>query len=143
MKRWRRAFAFTRQLPGELLLSFMSAFRQCAGYCKIMASPGRCYKSLLCNVMNIFDKSIILDVSVFSPEKLVFVDETGADRKNTIRKYGYSMRGKPLSSPIMLVRGVRVSAITCISIAGVLDVMTVQQVVITSTSLSKTTCYHT
>ena len=75
--------------------------------------------------MNTFDRSI-LDVSSFSPEMLVFVDETGADQKKTIRKSGYSMHGKPLSSPIMLVQGVRVSAIACISIAGVLDVMTLR-----------------
>ena len=26
----------------------------------------------------------------YDPEMLVFIDETGADRRNTIRKYGYS-----------------------------------------------------
>lgn len=68
----------------------------------------------------------VLDVSVYSPEMLVFVDETGADRRNILRKYGYSMRGKPLSYPTMLVRGERVSAIACISLAGLLDVMTLK-----------------
>ena len=29
------------------------------------------------------------DVSMYDSEKLVFIDETGADRRNTIRKHGY------------------------------------------------------
>ena len=28
----------------------------------------------------------------------MFVDETGADLRNAIRRYGYSIRGKPLTS---------------------------------------------
>ncbi len=48
----------------------------------------------------------------------VFVDETGADRRNTLRKYGYSTHDRPLT---FLVRGIRVSAIACMSTAGLLD----------------------
>ena len=65
-------------------------------------------------------------MSVFSAEMLVFIDETGADRKNIIRQHGYSLRGKPLCNQIMLVRGERVSAIACIVVDGLLDVMTVR-----------------
>lgn len=65
-----------------------------------------------------------LDVSVYSPEMFVFVDETGADRRNTLRKYGYSIRGKPPKKYSFLTRGIRVSAIACMSIAGLLDVKT-------------------
>ena len=66
------------------------------------------------------------NMSLYSPDMLVFLDETGADRRNSVRKFGYSMRGKPLVSHKLLVRGERVSAIACISIAGLLDVMTVK-----------------
>lgn len=68
----------------------------------------------------------VSDMSLYSPEMLIFVDETGADRRDTIRKHGYSIRGKPLVSHKLLIRGERVSAIACISLAGVLDVMTVR-----------------
>ena len=50
---------------------------------------------------------------------LVFVDETGADKRNTLRKYGYSYE--------LLVRGERVSAVACMSSAGLLDVKTVRE----------------
>lgn len=69
----------------------------------------------------------ILDVSLYSCDMLVFVDETGADRRNRIRKYGYSIRGKPAVNHSLLFRGDRVSAISCMSINGILDVKTVTE----------------
>ncbi|XP_065891729.1 uncharacterized protein [Dysidea avara] len=33
---------------------------------------------------------------LYNPEMLIFLDGTGADRRNVLRKHGYSMRGKPL-----------------------------------------------
>ena len=67
-----------------------------------------------------------LDVSVYAPEMFVFVDETGADGRNTLGKYGYSMRGRPAVNFSLLVRGERISAIACISLHGLLDVKTVK-----------------
>ena len=37
----------------------------------------------------------IQDMSVYSPDMMVFVDETGADQRNCLHKYGYSIHGKP------------------------------------------------
>ena len=69
----------------------------------------------------------LLDMKAFHghPEMLVFVDETGADRRNCLRRFGYSLRGKPAISKKLFVRGQRVSAITAISTKGVLDCYTV------------------
>lgn len=53
---------------------------------------------------------------------LVWLDETGCDRRNTIRKYGYSIRGLPLSDHRLLVRGTRYTAIPIVLIEGVHDV---------------------
>ena len=36
-------------------------------------------------------QQFILEVSVYSPEMLVFIDETGTDHRNLVRKYGYSI----------------------------------------------------
>ena len=51
------------------------------------------------------------DCSVYNPEMLVFLDETGCDRRNSLRKSGYSLVGKRAPSTSLLVRGVRYSAI--------------------------------
>ena len=51
----------------------------------------------------------------------------GADKRNTLRKYGYSLWGKTPNSHELLVRGERVSAIiACMSCTGLLDVETVR-----------------
>ena len=71
-------------------------------------------------------QQFVSEVTVYAPEMLVFIDETGTDNRNLIRKYGYSMRGKPLKTHSFFVRGERVSAIACISMAGLLDVKTLK-----------------
>lgn len=68
----------------------------------------------------------ILDVSVYKPEMLVFLDETGADRRNVLRKYGYSLRGIPPKHNTLLVRGERVSGLAFMSVNGLLDVSIVK-----------------
>ena len=66
------------------------------------------------------------DVSVYEPEMLIFLDETGSDKRNTIRKHGYSLKGKPLVSHELMVRGERISAIAFMSMNGMLDCKTVR-----------------
>lgn len=63
---------------------------------------------------------------MYNPDLLVFIDETGADRRNLLRSHGYSIREKPLRNHTLLVRGEHVSAVACISTAGHLDVKTVK-----------------
>ena len=50
----------------------------------------------------------------------VFVDETGCDRRDAMRKFGYSLRGRHCVAKL-LVRGERVSAIGAITLNGILD----------------------
>ena len=69
------------------------------------------------------------DMQIFGghPEMLIFVDETGKDRRNCMRRFGYSVRGKPPVSKKLLVRGQRVSAIAAsyMSTSGIIDCHTV------------------
>ena len=62
------------------------------------------------------------DVSVYDPKMFVWLDETGCDRRHTLRKYGYSLRGIPVSDHRLLIRGKRYSAIPVMSIDGIHDV---------------------
>ena len=72
-------------------------------------------------------EKFILDMALYSPEMFIFIDETGADWRNRIRKYGYSLRGKPAINHALLFRGERVSAISGMSINGILDVKLVTE----------------
>ena len=50
---------------------------------------------------------------------MIFVDEMDSDRKDGIRKMGYSIHGKPLAAHKLLEH---ISVIAAISWAGLLDV---------------------
>ena len=52
------------------------------------------------------------EVSMYSSEMFIFIDETGCDRKNALRKFGYSVRGKPATCVRLLSKGKRYSAIS-------------------------------
>lgn len=61
-----------------------------------------------------------LDVSLYSTEMLVFLDETGTDRRDSFRKKGYSLRGKPARSQKLLVRGEHISALCLMTTESIL-----------------------
>lgn len=63
----------------------------------------------------------VSDVSIYSREMLIFLDESGSDRRDCLRKYGYSLRGRPPICHKLLIRGEHVSLIAFMSVAGVLD----------------------
>ena len=67
----------------------------------------------------------VAEMSVYDAEMFVFLDETGSDRRNALRRRGYSWRGKPATSHKLLVRGERLNSIACISMEGVLECTTV------------------
>ena len=52
---------------------------------------------------------------------LVFVDETGSDKRTTYRRYGYALKGKRAIEERLLVRGKRYSAVGIMCIDGLLD----------------------
>ena len=60
------------------------------------------------------------EVSVYDPHMLVWLDESGCDRRDAIRKYGYSIRGIPICDQRLLIRGKR---FTAIPMDGVHDVL--------------------
>lgn len=62
----------------------------------------------------------VFDIRIFSPDMLVFVDETGTDRCDTLRRYGYSLRGKPAKAFSTNSRGNHLSALAATSTEGVL-----------------------
>ena len=70
-------------------------------------------------------QQFICDMSAYNTDMFIFIDETGSDNRNALRKYGYSLRGKTPVNHALLVRGERVSAIACMSLAGLLDVKTI------------------
>ena len=71
----------------------------------------------------------VAEVSMYRPEMLVYLDESGCDRRDSLRKKGYSLRGKPAKLQRLLVRGQRVSVIAFLSFVGLLDFQLVTEAV--------------
>ena len=66
------------------------------------------------------------EISIYDPGIFIWIDETGCDRRNGMRRYGYSVRGIPPRDHRLLVRGVRYSGIAVMSLEGIHDVQVVE-----------------
>lgn len=64
------------------------------------------------------------EVSAYDPNMFIWVDETGSDRRKSIRQYGYSLRGMRAVCHHLNVGGKRVSAIPVLTTRGIEDVFT-------------------
>ena len=62
------------------------------------------------------------EISCYDPSMLVWLDETGCDNQNALRKWAYSVRGMPLKDHQLLIRGVQYSATPVMSLDGIHDV---------------------
>jgi transposase len=51
------------------------------------------------------------EISKYDPSMLIWLDESGCDRRHSARKWGYSLRGMPPRDHRLLVRGTRYSAV--------------------------------
>ena len=59
------------------------------------------------------------EVLFFKRDMFVWLDETGCDRRNFMRRYGYALRGERAVERRFLARGIRTNAIAAISSVGV------------------------
>ena len=57
---------------------------------------------------------------LFSKEMFVWVDETGSDKRDQIRKCGYALKGQRASSRRLLFRGQRINVIAAMSSSEVI-----------------------
>lgn len=62
------------------------------------------------------------EVSAYDPSMLIWIDESGCDRRNYIRKRGYSVRGMTPQDHCLMIRGIRYSAIPVMSMDGIHDI---------------------
>ena len=116
---------YLKELQEELLLQLMINVDP-STICRFIHNKGfTCQKLSLVALQRdtFFRQKYILDISVYKPEMLIFLDETGADQRDAVRRFGYSLRGIPLQKRSLFVRGERMSAIDFISLSGLLDVV--------------------
>ena len=63
----------------------------------------------------------LCDREEFRPDMFIFVDETGSNRRNSLRMYGYGIRGLTPVCHQLCVNGQRISAIGVMSMRGIED----------------------
>ena len=71
-------------------LKSMGCSRQCKHFVAIQQCP-------------ILRARFMAEISMYDPSMLIWIDETGCDRRNTIRKYAYGVRGIPLCDHRLLI----------------------------------------
>ena len=49
--------------------------------------------------------SFVCDCEIYSPKMMVFVDETGCDNRDSMRKFGYALRGQRATSDFVGGKG--------------------------------------
>lgn len=92
-----------------------------SGICKLLAKYGFTRKKVQHVALQRcleYRASFIADICSYPKEMIVWVDETGCDKRNLLRKYGYSLRGERAVCHRMLVRGTRISTVAAISSTG-------------------------
>ena len=97
--------------------------------CKVLKTSGFTRQKLVTYALQrdgLLRDQFSTDVSLYEPNSLVFLDETGTDSRDAVRTYGYSIRGKPLQAQKLLVRGEHVSAIAAMSMNGIIGLKIVR-----------------
>ena len=91
--------------------------------CRLLAQHGLTRKKLqhvaLQRTMEL-RSSFMASVYTFPTEMFVWIDESGSDSKDQIRRYGYALQGERAVCRKLLVRGRRVSAIAALSSHGLI-----------------------
>ena len=125
-------FRMTLDFPGiylhELQEKLMARFGvdiSAATLCRTLKRIG-CTRQVIHHVATQQSEALrakfMAEISLYDPSMLIWIDESGCDRRDTIRKRGYSIRGIPPKSQLLLARGKRYSAIPIMSQEGIHDV---------------------
>ena len=108
---------YLREIQEELLLQLMIEVA-ISTICRFLNKNGFSYQKMAHIAIQrdeYFRQKYLMDVSVYQPEMFIFIDETGADQRNCLRQFGYSVRGIPIQKHSMFVRGQRISALCYLS----------------------------
>lgn len=93
--------------------------------CKLLARHGLTRKKVkqIALQRNVeFRGAFMADVAHYSHDMFVWVDETGSDARDMLRRYGYAIRGQRAITHRFQVRGRRITSVAAISSSGLLDV---------------------
>ena len=101
-----------REITTEVKFTLRLAITESA-MCKFLSKVGFTRQRLATYAMQRDEdlpRQFVTDISLYAQHTLIFIDETGINHTDTLRKFGYSLRGKPVRAQKLLVRGEYISA---------------------------------
>lgn len=113
----------------EELMHITRSWYSCATICRTIQRLGMTRQKMRlvarqrCNIQR---AQYISQIMAFNPQSLIFIDETGSNRRNTIRKYGYGLQGITPITHKFTVYGKRLSAIGILTYRGIEDTYIVE-----------------
>ena len=113
---------YLHEIATELLDTTVASFSLstiCRFFKKIGFTHQRLRRLAALQRMTFSDHNLHLKFPYILGEMFIFLDETGSDKRNSVRRYGHSLRGRPVVYEKLLVRGKRVSAIAFLSVHGI------------------------
>lgn len=119
---------YLREIKASLLIELGVVVTESA-ICKFLKQAGFTRQRLITYALQRDDElreKFKSEMALYPVKSLVFVDETGTDRRDSIRKIGYSRRGHPARAQKLLVRGTHVSVIAAMSVEGILALQIVR-----------------
>ena len=120
---------YLRELQDELCRSLMH-WVDLSTICRTLHSVGmtrQVLKQYAIQRSEVKRAEFWMEVAYIDPSMIVWIDETGFDRRNSLRKFGYGIRGSPPVSYSLKLRGRRYSAIGILSTDGIEDVLIVDE----------------
>ena len=115
---------YLHELQNELFCA-TGTWVDCATVCRTLKRLGFSRKKIRYVALQQSEEqriTFMAEMVALNPQMLIWIDETGCERRNLIRKFGYSLRGAPPQDFALKVGGKRYSAITVMSVEGIMDV---------------------
>ena len=115
---------YLREIQQKLLHITGSRY-DCATICRTIKRLGMTRQKMClvarqrCDVQR---AKYISEIMEINPKTFIFIDETGSNHRNTIRKYGYGLQGMTPVSHKFTLYGKRLSAIGILTFRGIEDV---------------------
>ena len=114
---------YLREIQTELF-ELTGADISCSSICRLLSRVGFTRQKMKYAALQRdmrLRSQFVSDVSVYNHDMLIFLDESGLDKHDGMRQYGYSLRGRPPVCQRFLARGTHISLMAFMSTAGVLD----------------------
>lgn len=110
----------------DRLYDILGVYVSIATICKTLKRMGCCRRVIRHVAKQRSDQlraHFMAEMSAYDPEMFIWIDESGCDKRNAMRKYAYTVKGIPPIDSRIFARGTRYSTVTSMTVHGIHDVL--------------------